>query len=91
DYMLPCNTSVKVSFVIGGVEYQIKTNDLINGYFTSDIQLPPDGWCMSAIYADSPDYDGPWHLGGTFLSSIYAVFDYKESKVGLAHAAPRKK
>ncbi|RIB07870.1 aspartic peptidase domain-containing protein [Gigaspora rosea] len=91
DYMIPCNTSVKVSFVIGGVEYQIKTNDLINGYFTSDIQLPPDGWCMSAIYADSPDYDGPWHLGGTFFSSIYAVFDYKESKVGLAHAAPRKK
>ncbi|RIB24431.1 aspartic peptidase domain-containing protein [Gigaspora rosea] len=91
DYMLPCNTSVKVSFVIGGVEYKIKTKNLINGYYTSDAELPHDGWCMSAIYGASADYKGPWHLGGTFLSSIYAVFDYKKSKVGIAYAAPRKK
>ncbi|KAF0559089.1 acid protease [Gigaspora margarita] len=91
DYMFPCNTNVTVIFVIGGVKFKIKTKDLINGYFTSGPELPPDGWCMSAIYGGAADFKGPWHLGSTFLSSIYAVFDYEKSKVGLAHAAPRKK
>ncbi|KAF0519658.1 putative aspartic-type endopeptidase CtsD [Gigaspora margarita] len=54
--------------------------DLGSGYFTSDP-------CMSSIYAGEGT---TWYLGGTFFRSIYAVFDYENSRVGLAHAAPRK-
>ncbi|KAF0501618.1 acid protease [Gigaspora margarita] len=91
DYMFPCNTNATVSFVIGGVEYKINSKDLVNGYYTSDPEHPPDGWCMSAIYGfDDDDKKATWHLGGTFFRSIYAVFDYENSKVGIAQAAPRK-
>ncbi|CAG8790348.1 15008_t:CDS:2 [Gigaspora margarita] len=90
DYMFPCNTNATVSFVIGGVEYKINSKDLVNGYYTSDPELPPDGWCMSAIYGFDDDKEATWHLGGTFFRSIYAVFDYENSKVGIAQAAPRK-
>ncbi|RIB19554.1 aspartic peptidase domain-containing protein [Gigaspora rosea] len=88
DYIIPCNTTANVSFVIGGVEYKIKSGDLTTGIFASDFRLPPDGWCMSAIYGVN-DTNTSWHFGGTFFRNIYAVFDYENSRVGLAQAAPR--
>ncbi|KAF0536916.1 embryonic pepsinogen-like [Gigaspora margarita] len=66
-----------------------KKLDLVNGYYTSSPDLPPPGWCMSAIYG-SGDNEAPWLLGGIFFPTIYAVFDYEKSRVGLAQAVPRK-
>ncbi|CAG8814139.1 7414_t:CDS:2, partial [Gigaspora rosea] len=77
-YMFPCNTNANVSFIIGGVEYKINSKDLGSGYFTSDPRIPPDGWCMSSIYPG--DKGTTWYFGGTFFRSIYAVFDYENSR-----------
>ncbi|RIB20485.1 aspartic peptidase domain-containing protein [Gigaspora rosea] len=73
-YMLPCNTNTSISFIIGGVKHTINSKDLVNGNFIHGPELPPPGWCMSAIYG-SDDKEAPWHLGGTFFHTIYAVFD----------------
>lgn len=42
--------------------------------------------CLTAFTA-SDSSDGPWLIGGAFMSSVYTTFDLENNQVGFADLA----
>ncbi|CAG8631242.1 5920_t:CDS:1, partial [Ambispora leptoticha] len=66
-YTIPCDTKSVVSFVFGGVSYDINPEDLV-------FKDESSGLCFSAIF-DGGDL---WVIGDTFLKNVYTAFDLSQ-------------
>ncbi|CAG8582292.1 12188_t:CDS:1 [Ambispora leptoticha] len=75
-YTIPCDTKSVVSFVFGGVSYDINPKDLV-------FKDESSGICYSAIF-DGGDF---WVVGDTFLKNVYTAFDLGKTAVGFAPLA----
>lgn len=82
SFVVPCNTTAKVSFKFGGVSYNIDPRDIS----TQAIPSSP-GNCLSGIQASNA-LGNAWLVGDVFLKNVYSVFDINKKTVGFAPSAP---
>ncbi|CAG8554854.1 6790_t:CDS:1 [Ambispora gerdemannii] len=73
-FIIPCDTSVIIAIIFGGISYEISLIDLV-------IEVDPNV-CVSGIQGWSEDQ---WLLGNVFLKNVYTAFDIKQPAVGFAH------
>ncbi|KAF0496517.1 acid protease [Gigaspora margarita] len=78
-WWIPCGTKNVVSLVFNNISYRISPTELI---ITNNAIVPlSDSTCASAIQQSM--YSG-WVVGAAFLSNVYSVFDFDNSKIGFA-------
>ncbi|CAG8767783.1 9775_t:CDS:2 [Gigaspora rosea] len=78
-WWIPCGTTNVVSLVFNNISYQISPTELIitnNAIFPLNVST-----CASAIQQSM--FNG-WVVGAAFLSNVYSVFDFDNSKIGFA-------
>jgi hypothetical protein len=80
-YSLPCNSSVPVSFTIGGREFL--TTPILN--VGPIFQGSSD--CYGSFMGYSPFSDRIWVLGRTFWENYYTIFDVGNQRIGFASLA----
>ncbi|CAM9387536.1 unnamed protein product [Choristocarpus tenellus] len=81
EYIIPCTAQLPaLTFTIGGKDYTLEGEDYI---------INAGKVCLLAIMGmDIPAPAGPlWILGDVFMRKYYTVFDYGESRIGLAASA----
>lgn len=76
EYAVPCDTKQNVQFTFGGVAFNVSAENWIGGQATG-------GGCVSLIVAQDIFGAEFWLLGDVFLKSVYAVFDWDRTRVGL--------
>ncbi|KAK0204675.1 aspartic peptidase domain-containing protein [Desarmillaria ectypa] len=83
SWIIPCQTSVKVSFVIGGREFPIDSRDL--RFSPVDDSNTVD--CISGISRGGELLEGPnhWLVGDVFLKNVYHSLNSRTNEITLAH------
>ncbi|KAK0469920.1 aspartic peptidase domain-containing protein [Desarmillaria tabescens] len=83
SWIIPCQTSVVVSFVIGDKEFPIDSRDL--GFFPVDENNTVD--CISGISHGRELPEGPkhWLVGDVFLKNVYHSLNSRTNEITLAH------
>jgi hypothetical protein len=80
-YSLPCNSSIPVSFTIGGREFL--TTPILNVGPIS--QGSSD--CFGSFLGYSPFNDQTWVFGRSFWENYYIIFDVGNQRIGFASLA----
>ncbi|KAL5632382.1 hypothetical protein ACGC1H_005373 [Rhizoctonia solani] len=80
-FTFPCNIAPRVDLKFNGRKFPIAADHFKLGILPSNHAV-----CVGAIVV-SETPENAWLVGGSFLSSIYTVFDASESRVGFATLA----
>lgn len=78
-YTFPCNSAPSVSLTFGGVSFPISASAFNLGQVSSG-----SSQCVGGIVGSDEDF---WIVGDVFMSNVYTVFDYGNSRVGFAKLA----
>ncbi|XP_006459350.1 hypothetical protein AGABI2DRAFT_218475 [Agaricus bisporus var. bisporus H97] len=84
QWIVPCTTSILLSFTFGSREYFLRPEDYIIGPASGNPNL-----CLSWPRGLPPSSDGiDWQMGSAFLQTVYSVFSYgidrrEPPKIGL--------
>ncbi|RIA81383.1 aspartic peptidase domain-containing protein [Glomus cerebriforme] len=77
-YLIPSDTSAVVSFTFGGINYNIKTEDLL-------VDDAGNGLSVSGIQGSTlPGMETTWLVGDVFLKNVFNAYDINKSVVGFA-------
>ncbi|KAK0450060.1 aspartic peptidase domain-containing protein [Armillaria borealis] len=83
SWIIPCQTSAVVSFVIGGREFPIDSRDLRFSYVDENNTVD----CISGISRGRELLEGPthWLVGDVFLKNVYHSLNSRTNEITLAH------
>ena len=74
-YIFPCGTGTTVSLIFDGRAFEVPANIFELG--TAD-----GGDCVGAVVGS--DQVSFWVVGGTFLQTVYSLFDMGKGRIGFA-------
>ncbi|KAK0495372.1 aspartic peptidase domain-containing protein [Armillaria luteobubalina] len=83
SWIIPCQTSAVVSFVIGGREFPIDSRDLRFSYVDENSTVD----CISGISHGRELLEGPthWLVGDVFLKNVYHSLNSRTNEITLAY------
>ncbi|CAD6450482.1 2de3bbcc-610b-42fc-a600-cd58dc8a66c1 [Sclerotinia trifoliorum] len=75
-WTVPCSTTTSMSFTFSGITYNVSSEDWVGPSV--------NGVCTSNIYGVAVVDRNSWLIGDTLFKNIYALFDFDQSRIGLA-------
>lgn len=79
-YVFPCNANIELDIEFGGHTFKLTTEDLISQRLSSST-------CLSSLFVSPSKPNSPmpsWIVGGTFLKTVFSVFDAGKARIGFA-------
>lgn len=77
-WTLPCDKLPTVVFTIAGRPFSIPPQSFTPGRVSEGSPL-----CFGGVVANV-EPEGPWIVGGVFLSTVYTIFDAEKPRIGFS-------